>query len=104
MNANLIFIEIAQRIKLRLIAWLGRSYIFPYEWIYLKGNGFPFDIPIHKTWTGLAFRIEMMDLDIAPLVYILKQRFVCLEAVGKDVAEEYAWGIVMDSVSCIWGG
>lgn len=46
----------------------------------------------------------MTDLDVSPLIYILEQRFNCLETVEKSVAEEYAWKIVMDSVSCVWGG
>lgn len=106
MEADVIFNEIAQSTKQRLIAWHGISYILPYEWISLKNNGFPFDIPTQKMWTGLvlAFRIEMTDLDVSPLIYILERRFNCLETVEKDVAEEYAWEIVMDSVSCVWGG
>lgn len=40
MAADLIFNEIAQSTKQRLIAWNGRSFILPYEWIYLKNNVF----------------------------------------------------------------
>lgn len=104
MDGKFIFNEIAQSVKQRLIAWHGRAYILPYEWISLKDNGFPFEVPAQKMLVGLAFRIEMTDLDVSPLIYILEQRFNCLETVEKSVAEEYAWKIVMDSVSCVWGG
>lgn len=59
---------------------------------------------MHKTCTGLASRIEMADLDVSPLIYILEQRFSCRETVEKDIVEEYAWKIVMNSISCVWGG
>lgn len=104
MAADLIFNEIAQSTKQRLIAWNGRSFILPYEWIYLKNNGFPFDIPKHKMWTALSCCIEIKDLDISPLVRMLECRFSFSKPTVKSVVEEYAWKIVMDSVSYVWGG
>lgn len=45
MEADLLFNEIVQSTKQRLIAWNGRSFILPCEWIYLKNN--VFYIPKH---------------------------------------------------------
>lgn len=69
-----------------------------------KKYGFPFDIPRHKLLTDLFSCIEIKDIDLSPLIYILEQRFPCFEKVEKNVIEEYAWRIVMDSVSYVWGG
>ncbi len=103
MKDKFIFYEVSQNIRQRLIAWLGRPYILSYEWIYLKNHAFPFDIPQRKL---LAFfsRIEIKDLDVSPLVSILECGFQAPDIAMKEAMEEYAWMIVMDSVSCVWGG
>lgn len=91
MTTDLIYYEIAQSVRRCLIEWHSRSYIFPYEWMYLKKYGFPFDIPGHKLLTSFFSFIEIKDLDLSPLIYILEQRFPCFEKVYKNVIEEYAW-------------
>ena len=103
-DINSIYKEVADTIKQRLADYIGRPYIMIGEWIFLKKALFPFEIPV----TALLIRIPISSLDATPLVEILKKRyryvshsFTCKKQ--KEI-EEYAWSIVLDSTTYVYGG
>lgn len=101
-DINSIYKEVADTIKQRLADYIGRPYIMIGEWLFLKTAKFPFEIPV------ITHLIRISSLDASPLEEILKKRYGyilhshrCIERKG---IEEYAWRIVLDSTTYLYGG
>lgn len=101
-DINSIYKEVADTIKQRLADYIGRPYIMIGEWIFLKKARFPFEIPV----TTLLIRIS--SLDASPLVEMLKKRYGYIShfllCIKRKEIEEYAWRIVLDSTTYVYGG
>lgn len=105
-DINNIYKEVADTIKQRLADYIGRPNILISEWFSLKKAKFPFEILF--TFFSIPILIPISSLDASPLVEILKKRygyvshsFLCIKQ--KEI-EEYAWSIVLDSTTYVYGG
>ena len=105
-DINNIYKEVADTIKQRLADYIGRPNILISEWFSLKKAKFPFEILF--TFFSIPILIPISSLDASPLVEILKKRygyvshsFLCIKQ--KEI-EEYAWRIVLDSTTYVYGG